>query len=80
MSVIYFDMSFRQILFVVINYAMFLCDTYMMHKVNRYDIYGKRLFESNDKHYYYDNGIIHLHLSHFLTKVLKYQGLSSLSM
>ncbi|MCQ2330333.1 MAG: ATP-binding protein [Paludibacteraceae bacterium] len=41
----------------VINYAKFLCESYMLHKVNRYDIHGKRLFESNDKFYFEDNGI-----------------------
>lgn len=41
----------------ITNYAKFLCDAYMLHKVNRYDIHGKRLFESNDKFYFEDNGI-----------------------
>ena len=41
----------------IINYTKFLCDSYMIHKVNRYDIHGKRLFESNDKFYFEDNGI-----------------------
>ena len=42
---------------VIINYAKSLCDTYMLHKVNRYDIHGKKLFESNDKYYFEDCGI-----------------------
>ena len=42
---------------VIINYIKFLCDTFMIHKVNRYDIHGKRLFESNDKYYFEDHGI-----------------------
>lgn len=42
---------------VVINYIKYLCDAYMLHKVNRYDIHGKKLFESNDKYYFEDNGI-----------------------
>lgn len=41
----------------IINYSRFLCDAYMLHKVNRYDIHGKRLFESNDKYYFEDHGI-----------------------
>ena len=41
----------------VINYTNMLCDAYIIHKVGRYDIHGKRLFESNDKFYYEDNGI-----------------------
>lgn len=41
----------------IINYTKMLCDAYLLHKVNRYDIHGKRLFESNDKYYFEDNGI-----------------------
>lgn len=41
----------------IINYIKFLCESYMLHKVNRYDIHGKRLFESNDKFYFEDNGM-----------------------
>lgn len=41
----------------IINYAKALCDSYILHKVNRYDIHGRRLFESNDKYYFEDNGI-----------------------
>ena len=42
---------------VIINYMKLLCDAYMIHKVNRYDIHGRRFFESNDKFYFEDNGI-----------------------
>lgn len=42
---------------VVINYTKLLCDGYLIHKVNRYDIHGKKLFESNDKFYFEDNGL-----------------------
>ena len=41
----------------IINYIKSLCDAYIIHKVNRYDIHGKKLFESNDKYYFEDNGI-----------------------
>ena len=41
----------------IINYTKFLCDAYLLHKVNRYDIHGKKLFESNDKYYFEDNGL-----------------------
>lgn len=41
----------------IINYIQTLCETYVIHKVNRYDIHGKRLFETNDKYYFEDNGI-----------------------
>lgn len=42
---------------VVINYISFLCKAYILHKVNRYDIHGKRVFENNDKFYFEDNGV-----------------------
>ena len=41
----------------IINYISFLCEAYILHKVNRYDIHGKRIFETNDKFYLEDNGI-----------------------
>jgi len=41
----------------IINYTRFLCEAYLIHKVNRYDIRGKKLFESNDKFYFEDNGL-----------------------
>lgn len=42
---------------VIINYISFLCEAFILHKVNRYDIRGKRIFETNDKFYFEDNGI-----------------------
>lgn len=42
---------------VVINYISFLCEAYILHEVNRYDIHGKRVFENNDKFYFEDNGV-----------------------
>ena len=41
----------------IINYISFLCEAYILNKVNRYDIHGKRIFETNDKFYFEDNGI-----------------------
>lgn len=41
----------------IINYIKLLNDAYLIHKVNRYDIHGKKLFESNDKFYFEDNGL-----------------------
>src|SRR3712207_9511513 len=37
--------------------AKYLCESYMIHKVNRYDIHGRKIFESNDKFYFEDHGI-----------------------
>lgn len=42
---------------VIINYIFFLCEAYILHKVNRFDIHGKRILETNDKFYFEDNGI-----------------------
>ena len=42
---------------VIINYISFLCEAYILHKVNRFDIHGKRIFETNDKFYFEENGI-----------------------
>ena len=42
---------------VIINYQNMLREAYLLHKVNRYDIHGKRLFESNEKFYFEDHGI-----------------------
>ncbi|MCQ2193068.1 MAG: ATP-binding protein [Paludibacteraceae bacterium] len=41
----------------IINYIKYFCDAYILHKVNRFDIHGKKLFETNDKFYFEDNGI-----------------------
>lgn len=42
---------------VIINYISFLCEAYILHKVNRFDIHGKRILETNDQFYFEDNGI-----------------------
>ena len=42
---------------VIINYTKNLSDAYLIHKVNRYDIHGKKQFESNDKFYFEDDGL-----------------------
>ena len=42
---------------LIISYLQSLCDAYIIHKVNRYDIHGKRIFETNDKFYFEDHGI-----------------------
>ena len=42
---------------VIINYISFLCEACILHKVNRFDIHGKRIFETNGKFYFEDNGI-----------------------
>lgn len=42
---------------VTTNYIKYLCDAHVIHKVARYDIHGKRLFEINDKVFFEDHGI-----------------------
>lgn len=42
---------------VIINYLKYLTEAYIIHKVNRFDIHGKRIFESNDKYYFEDHGM-----------------------
>lgn len=42
---------------LILNYIKMLCDAYIIHQVNRYDIHGRRLFESNDKFYFEDHGV-----------------------
>ncbi len=41
----------------IINYTEHLEEAYIINKVNRYDIHGKRLFETNDKFYFQDHGL-----------------------
>ncbi len=41
----------------IINYVSYLCDAFVMQKVSRYDIHGKRLFESQEKYYFEDHGL-----------------------
>ncbi|MBP3737964.1 MAG: ATP-binding protein [Muribaculaceae bacterium] len=42
---------------VILNYLSYLCNAFIIHRVPRYDIHGKRLFEINDKYYFEDIGI-----------------------
>ncbi len=41
----------------IINYVSYLCDAFVTQKVSRYDIHGKRLFESHEKYYFEDHGL-----------------------
>lgn len=42
---------------LVLRYIKYLNDAYIIHKVERFEIHGKRLLESNDKYYFEDVGI-----------------------
>lgn len=41
----------------IVEYTKNLSEAYIIRKVNRYDIHGKKIFESNDKFYFEDHGI-----------------------
>lgn len=41
----------------IAEYMGYLCDTYLIDKVERYDIKGKRVFEQQEKYYFEDLGI-----------------------
>ncbi len=43
-----------------INYLKAATNAYIINKVSRYDIHGKRLLESNDKYYFEDLGLRNL--------------------
>ncbi len=41
----------------VLAYSSYLSEAYLLHQVSRYDIHGKKIFESNGKFYFEDVGI-----------------------
>jgi predicted AAA+ superfamily ATPase len=41
----------------ILQYSDYLCAAFLIHKVGRYDIVGKRMFEIGDKYYFEDLGI-----------------------
>ncbi|MBQ0080695.1 MAG: ATP-binding protein [Alistipes sp.] len=42
---------------LALKYIKYLCDAYIVHKVERFEIRGKRLLESNEKYDFEDAGI-----------------------
>jgi hypothetical protein len=42
------------------TYLKYLCNAYIVHAVQRYDIHGKKLFEQNNKYYFADHGLRNL--------------------
>ncbi|MBQ8968505.1 MAG: ATP-binding protein [Bacteroidaceae bacterium] len=42
---------------VILDYTSYFAESYLLHEVKRYDIHGKRLFESNQKVYFGDIGL-----------------------
>ncbi len=43
----------------ILDYLHFLVSSYMIYRVKRYDITGRRIFEINDKYYFEDLGLRH---------------------
>lgn len=42
---------------IILTYLEYLCNAYIIEKVSRYDIHGKKIFEIGDKFYFEDLGI-----------------------
>ena len=42
---------------LVLSYLQYLCEAYIVRKVGRFEIRGKKLLESNEKYYFEDHGI-----------------------
>lgn len=39
------------------NYLSYLCNAYIIDQVRRFDVHGKRMFETNEKYYFEDIGL-----------------------
>ena len=57
---------------IVIEYLDFLCDAFIIRKVKRYDITGKKLFEIGEKYYFEDLGIRNSIVGFRSTEINKY--------
>lgn len=44
----------------IVDYIYFLESSYLVHKVKRYDISGRKIFEINDKYFFEDMGLQHI--------------------
>lgn len=57
------------------NYLRFLCNAYIINCSKRFDIHGKRLFETNEKYYFEDiglrNSLIGINLRNDIEKLLE---------
>jgi predicted AAA+ superfamily ATPase len=56
---------------VVLNYLSFLSDAFLIFKVRRSEIVGKRIFEINDKYYFQDCGLRHALVGYRLSDINK---------
>lgn len=41
----------------ILEYIRYLCEAFIMRSIKRYDLHGKRLFDSNHKYYFEDHGL-----------------------
>lgn len=57
------------------NYLRFFCNAYIINSVRRFDIHGKKLFETNEKYYFEDIGLRNvltgINLLHDIEKLLE---------
>ncbi len=56
---------------IVLNYLSFLSDAFLIFKVRRSEIGGKRIFEINDKYYFQDCGLRHALVGYRLSDINK---------
>lgn len=56
---------------IVLNYLSFLSDAFLIFKVRRSEIRGKRLFEINEKYYFQDCGLRHALVGYRLSDINK---------
>jgi predicted AAA+ superfamily ATPase len=60
---------------LVNNYMGYLCNAYIINKTSRFDIRGRRLFETNEKYYFEDlglrNSLIGLNMRRDIEKLLE---------
>ena len=57
---------------IVIEYLDYLCNAFIIRKVKRYDVKGKRMFEIGEKYYFEDLGIRNSIVGYRTTEVHKY--------
>lgn len=57
------------------NYLSFLCNAYIIRQSKRYDVHGRRLFDTNEKYYFNDlglrNSLVGLNMMHDIEKLLE---------
>lgn len=46
------------------NYTQYLCNAFLIHRVERYDLAGKRVFEIGEKYYFENMGIRNIVIGH----------------